>query len=112
MSKVTKMECFLKKNGIIIFANRRANKIPMMKLLKNEFDIKNFNKWSPTQLEIDGVPICEKYKYLGTILTSKLTCGEQIALIKRKSAHIFVKLYQYIKNASADGRSDMWLTMI
>ena len=101
-----------KKSGIIIFANRRANKVPMMKLLKNESDIKNSNKWSPTQLEIDGVPICEKYKYLGTILTSKLTCGEQIAFIKRKSAHIYVKLYPYLKNASADGRRDMWQTMI
>ena len=71
-----------KKSGIIIFADRKANKIPMMKLLKNEFDIKDSNKWSPTQLEIDSVLICEKYKYLGTILTSKLTCGEQIAFIK------------------------------
>jgi len=58
------------------------------------------------------VPICSKYKYLGTFLTPKLTCGEQIAFRKRKSAHIFVKLYPYLKNASADARRDMWQTMI
>jgi len=83
-----------------------------MKILKNESKSQNNNKWSPTQVEIDGIPICEKYKYLGTILTSKLTCGEQIAFIKRKSAHILVKLYPYLQNASAEGRRDIWQTMI
>ena len=43
-------------------------------------------KWIPAQDQIDGVPICEKYKYLGTILTPKLTSEEQIVYIKRKSA--------------------------
>jgi len=44
-------------------------------------------------------------------LTSKLTCGEQIAFIKRKSAHILVKLYSYLQNASVDGRRDIWQTI-
>ena len=102
-----------KKSGIVIFARRKAHKIPMMKLLKGNLqDTKTNNHWVPTQVEIEGVPICSKYKYLGTFLTPKLTCGEQIAFIKRKSAHIFVKLYPYLKNASADARRDMWQTMI
>ena len=79
----------------------------MMKILKNESKPKKNNKWSPTQVEIDGIPICEKSKYLGTILTSQLTCGEQIASIKRKSAHILVKLYPHLQNANADGKRDI-----
>ena len=46
-----------KKSGILIFANRKATKIPMMKILKNESKSQNNNKWSPTQVEIDGIPI-------------------------------------------------------
>ena len=53
-----------------------------------------------------------QYKYLGTILTPKLSLGEQMAFINRKSAHIFSKLYPYLQNASAEGRRDMWQTMI
>jgi hypothetical protein len=103
-----------KKSGIVIFAKRRATKIPMMKTVKEKMKDKKTVKirWIPDQKEIEGVPICEKYKYLGTILTPKLTCGEQIAHIKRKSAHIFVKLYPYLMNATADARRDMWQTMV
>ncbi len=54
----------------------------------------------------------EKYKYLGNILTPKLTCGEQISYIKRKTGFIFVKLYPYLSHVSADARRDMWQTMI
>jgi hypothetical protein len=106
-----------KKSGIVIFAKRRANKIPMMKTVKEVTKSKKGKdvikrKWIPAQKEIEGVPICEKYKYLGTILTPKLTCGEQIAHIRRKSAHIFVQLYPYLRNATADARRDMWQTMV
>ena len=41
-----------------------------------------------------------------------MTYGEQIAHIRKKSAHIFVKLYPYLKNATADARRDMWQTMV
>jgi hypothetical protein len=103
-----------KKSGIIIFARRKAIKIPMMETedLKNSGRKTMKRKWVPTQDNIGGIPICEKYKYLGTILTPKLTLGEQIAFINRKSAHIFTKLSPYLQNASADGRRDMWQTMI
>ena len=87
-----------KKSGIVIFARRKADKIPMMKLLKGNLqDTKTNNRWVPAQVEIEGMPVCSKYKYLGTFRTPKLTCGEQIAFIKRKSAHIFVKFYPYLK---------------
>ena len=103
-----------KKSGIVVFAARRAHKIPMMKIVKEEIKGKKTikGKWVPAHKEIEGVPICEKYKYLGTILTSKLTCGEQIAHIRKKSAHLFVKLYPYLQNATADARRDMWQTMV
>jgi len=42
----------------------------------------------------------------------KLTCGAQICHIRKKAAHIFVKLYPYLSAASADGRRDMWQTMV
>ena len=37
---------------------------------------------------------------------------EQISFIKRKAGYLFVKLYPYLKNASADTRKDMWQTMV
>jgi len=46
-----------KKKSGIIFANRKATKVPMTKLLKNESDYKNNKNWVPTQVELDGVPI-------------------------------------------------------
>jgi hypothetical protein len=104
-----------KKSGIVIFANRRAKKIPMMeKVPTNSNQKKNNNKinWMPTHKDILGVPICDKYKYLGTWLDSKLTCGPQISHIRKKAAHIYVKLYPYLMSASADARRDMWQTMV
>lgn len=45
-------------------------------------------------------------------MDSKLTCSSQICHIKKKAAHIFVKLYPYLAAASADARRDMWQTMV
>jgi len=51
----------------------------MMKLLKgNPGYTKTTNHWAPTQVEIEGVTICSKYKYLETFLAPKLTYGGQI----------------------------------
>ncbi len=69
-------------------------------------------KWVPEQDNICGVPICEQYKYLGTLLNTKLTCGPQIGHVKRKSAHLYSKLYPCLFHASAEGRRDMWQTMV
>ena len=106
-----------KKSGIVVFGNRRCRNIPLMESTKTETTTKNKGKkvniqWAPSQKEISGVPICQKYKYLGTYLDSKLTAGPQISHIKKKSGHIFAKLYPYLKNASADARRDMWQTMV
>jgi len=38
--------------------------------------------------------------------------GEQISFIKRKLGYLLVKLYPYLKNASADARKDIWQTMV
>jgi len=85
-------------------ANRKAIKVPKMKKIGNA--------WKPTEDCIGGIPLCERYKYLGTWMDSKLTCGAQIYHIKKKAAHIFVKLYSYLAVASADARRDMWQTMV
>jgi len=108
------------KSGIVIFAHRRATKVPKMEKITEENSPGKEKKrtkksrWVPKEKEkeIAGVPICDKYKYLGTWLDPKLTCGPQIGHIKKKTAHIFVKLYPYLSSASADARRDMWQTMI
>jgi len=106
------------KSGIVVFAGRRGKNVPRMKTVevidKNAKKPRKVprKKLVPTQESIEGVPICEKYKYLGTILTPKLTSGEQINYIKRKSTHLLVKLYPYLKNATCDARRDMWQTMV
>ena len=69
-------------------------------------------KWQITRKEVDGVPIVEKYKYLGTFLDFKLTEENQINFIKKKADWMYIKLYPYLVHASADGRRDMWKTMI
>ena len=104
-----------KKSGIVIFASRRTSKIPLMqntqKKTKNKRPTSK-TSWNPTQRDIHGIPICEKYKYLGTWLDSKLTCGPQLQHIKKKAAHLFAKLYPYLASASSDARRDMWQTMV
>ena len=109
------MQLNKKKSGIVVFGDRRSKDIPMMKRVNNQGKGKvrtNINKLIPAISSVEGVPICDKYKYLGTILTPKLICGEQISFIRRKSGFIFVKLYPYLKNASADARKDIWQTMV
>ena len=104
-----------KKSGIMVFANRKSKNIPLMTtdIIQTKGKSRAIcSKLVPSRISLEGVPICEKYKYLGTILTPKLTCGEQISFIKRKSAFLFVKLYPYLMNASADARRDMWQTMV
>ena len=94
------------------------NTIPMMKTVREKTKGKHKEnmkresktirkKWIPARKEIEGVPICEAYKYLGTVMTPKLTCGKQIAYIRKKAAHIYFKLYPYLNNATADARRDM-----
>ena len=102
------------KSGVVIFADRRAKKIPKMRLtskneLKKPGDIR---KWESAQDQIKGIPICSEYKYLGTILNPKLSCDPQKRHIRKKAAFMYTKLYPYLTQASADGRRDMFMTMI
>ena len=105
------MQLNKKKSGIVIFTSRRSHDVPYM-VREKENDKSKKTKLVPSRPEIEGVPICDKYKYLGTILTPKLECSEQISFIKRKAGFLLVKLYPYLKNASADARRDMWQTMV
>ncbi len=65
------MQLNKKKLGIVILG-RRKNKLPMMKLDKDKSGKKGVNihhKWKVANSFIEGIPVCEKYKYLDTILT-------------------------------------------
>ena len=109
------MQLNKKKSGIVIFAARKRQNIPNMKKANHTSQGKGKSKRGklvPAKATIEGVPICEKYKYLGTILTPKLECNEQISYIKRKAGFLLVKLYPYLKSASADAKRDMWQTMV
>lgn len=82
------------KSGIVIFARRQAK---IVTFLGNQFL---------------GIPVVDQYKYLGTVLTSRLELSAQLELIRDKSNFIFFKLFPYLKNATADGRRDMWQTLV
>jgi len=73
---------------------------------------KTVRRWQSTEKEIMGVPIVDKYKYLGTYLDFKLREESQVNHTRQKSNWIYIKLYPYLVNASADGRRDMWQTMV
>ena len=121
------MDLNKQKSGIIPFAHRNALKIPLMKVerkveLRNRKIKKAQNQgekvklthrnWIPSTSHFKGIPVCQKYKYLGTWLTPKLNIGPQLGHIKKKSAHLFIKLYPYLATASADGSRDMFNTMV
>jgi endonuclease/exonuclease/phosphatase family metal-dependent hydrolase len=108
------MELNKNKSGILVFAPRRAKKIPLMKL-EVEKDIDGNvieSKWTTTVTNICGVPIVTKYKYLGTYIDSKLTMNFQFECIERKSNFLYTRLYPYLSHATADARKDMWRTMV
>jgi len=83
-----------KKSVIVCFKKRSGRKDPILRK------------------EVKEIPVLSKYKYLGTYLDNELKLDPQLAHIKKKSGYLFVKLYPYLVNASAEGRRDMWLTMV
>ena len=106
-----------RKSGIVVFSNRKATSIPLMrteriKIMNRRQRLRMRINWVPSREDILGVPICKEYKYLGTILSPKLTAKPQTNYIKKKSAHIYTKLFPYLVNASADGKRDIFMTMI
>jgi hypothetical protein len=98
------MQLNKKKSGIVVFAPRIAKQIPYMCRKEKE--------WKVEINDINGVPIVPKYKYLGTILDNKLVMKTQLNFIRKKADYLYVQLYPYLSNASADGRKDMWRTMV
>ena len=69
-------------------------------------------EWVPAVKDVNGVPIVNKYKYLGTYLNPKLTMKTQLETIQKKSNFLFVQLYPYLSSATADARKDIWKTMV
>src|SRR5688572_15561259 len=76
------------KSGIVVFAPRMARDVPLMVLEKRK-DEKDKDHiiadWIPACKDIQGVPIVSNYKYLGTLLDTKVTMKAQQKLIKRKA---------------------------
>jgi len=108
------MELNKGKSGIVVFAPRRAKKIPFMKV-ETQYAKNGKTKtreWVSTGKVIAEIPIVAKYKYLGTYLDSKLTMNTQLTHIRQKSDFLFFQLYPYLSNATADARKDMWKTMV
>lgn len=108
------MELNKKKSAILPFGPRAAKDISLLKLEKiyNQKTNKTTREWTPIVKEIDGIPVVSVYKYLGMYLEPKLTMSTQLESIRKKSDFLFVKLYPYLANATADGRRDMWRTMV
>jgi len=95
--------------------DRAAKQIPLMKLEKGNGSSSGglsveCMQWVPRVKEIEGVPVCESYKYLGTILTPKLSFIHQIKAIKKKATYIRTRLYPYLKTGSLETRKDMFMT--
>jgi len=116
-SKENGMQLNRKKSGIVSFVNRKSKNVPYMECVKTTRKNRKgkdiiVNQWRPTQREFGGIPIVEKYKYMGTYLDSKLTPTEQLNYIRKKSNWLCTKLYPYLANATAEGRRDMWTTMV
>ena len=105
------MELNKKKSGILPFGPRAAKDIPFLRLEKiyNEENKKVKTKWIPALDGINGIPIVSVYKYLGIYMEPKLTMSTQLENIKKKANFVFVKLYPYLVNASADGRRDRYV---
>jgi len=94
----------------MVFTNRSMKDAPLMKRVRTDNQTKTL--LIPAIETFKGIPVGMTYKYLGTILHSTLLITPQLLHIKKKSNHLFVKLYPYLQNASAEGRRDMWQTMI
>ena len=82
------------KSGVVVFTRRIKRKVP---------DLGS---------DVLGYPVVSSYKYLGTVLDSKLSLNSVLSHILKKSDFTFFKLYPYLANATADGRRDLWQTLI
>jgi len=98
------------KSAIVPFAPRSAKTIPFLSREENPYSKKK--EWKALDRSVLEIPIKTEYKYLGVVLNFKLLLEPQINYIKKKASWIFIKLYPYLTQASADGRRDMWTLMV
>ena len=82
-----------KKSGIVEFTSRQMRP----KLNQNSYE---------------GFPICQEYKYLGLILSSKLYMTPQLNFIWRKTNEIYQKLSPFLFSSDLDSRKSMWQIFI
>ena len=80
-----------KKSAILEFCGRRSKKSVLN-----------------TDETLNGFPIVESYKYLGTWLNKKLTLADQIKQILNKTYFIRNRLSPALYNASLDFRKNLW----
>ena len=59
-----------------------------------------------------GIPVVEKYKYLGMWVNSKLTMDLQLEYIKEKAQYLVYKLWPLLKNVPLDYRINLWTVLV
>ena len=62
--------------------------------------------------EIEGIPVVDKYKYLGLWVDRKLTMEPQLKYIKEKANFLTYRLYPLLKCTSLDYRINLWKILV
>ena len=62
--------------------------------------------------EYEGIPICERYKYLGMWVDQKLYMDTQVQQIKKKADWISIKLWPVLKRVSMQYCKNLWTILI
>jgi len=60
----------------------------------------------------EGVPVVDRYKYLGMWVNFKLTLDPQLDYIREKSQYQVYKLWPLLRNVSLDYRISLWTILI
>jgi len=60
----------------------------------------------------EGIPVVERYKYLGLWVNAKLTMDMQLDYIRDKAQYQVYKLWPLLKNVSLDYRINLWTVLI
>ena len=61
---------------------------------------------------VSGIPVVEKYKYLGVWIDGKLSMEPQIQHIKDKTNFLVHKLWPLLKTVSLDYRINLWKVLV
>ena len=62
--------------------------------------------------EYEGIPICERYKYLGMWVDQKLYMDTQAQHIKKKADWISIKLWPVLKRVSMQYCKNLWTILM